>query len=66
LTRALADSLLVVRNRSGKRATENTAPALPQAVGQEASRFTRNPSEFNTTTPSLTVVTDEPGPEEIC
>ncbi|MGO8937761.1 MAG: IS21 family transposase [Mycobacterium sp.] len=49
-----------------ERATENTTPALPQAVGQEATRFTRNPSEFNTTTPSLTVVTDEPTAEEIC
>jgi transposase len=49
-----------------ERATENTAPALPQAVGRESTRFTRNPSEFNTTTPSLTVVTDEPTAEEIC
>jgi hypothetical protein len=47
-----------------ERATENTAPALPRAVGQEATRFTRNPSEFNTTTPSLTVVTDEPTAQE--
>ena len=49
-----------------ERATENTTPALPQGVGQEATRFTRNPSEFNTTTPSLTVVTDPPTAEEIC
>lgn len=43
-----------------ERGTESTAPALPRAVGQEATRFTRSPSEFNTTTTSLTVVTDEP------
>lgn len=49
-----------------ERATEKTAPALPQAVGQEATRFTRNPSEFNTTTTSLTVVTTNPTTEEIC
>jgi transposase len=49
-----------------ERGTENTAPALPRAVGQEATRFTRSPSEFNTTTPSLTVVTDEPTAQEIC
>jgi hypothetical protein len=49
-----------------ERATEKTTPALPQAVGQQATRFTRNPSEFNTTTPSLTVVADEPTVQEIC
>jgi hypothetical protein len=49
-----------------ERATEKTAPALPQAVGHTSTRFARNPSEFNTTTPSLTVVTDEPTTEEIC
>ncbi|WP_370331210.1 transposase [Mycolicibacterium hippocampi] len=36
-----------------QRATENTAPAPPQAVGQTATRFARNPSEFNIITPSL-------------
>ncbi|MGH3551639.1 MAG: IS21 family transposase, partial [Mycobacterium sp.] len=49
-----------------ERATENTAPALPRAVGQQATRFTRNPSEFKTTTTSLTVITDKPAAEEIC
>ena len=39
-----------------ERATENTAPALPQAVGQGATRFARDPSEFTTTTNTLTVV----------
>lgn len=39
-----------------ERATENTAPALPQAVGQGAARFARDPSEFTTTTNTLTVV----------
>lgn len=41
-----------------ERATENSTPALPQAAGQTATRFTRSPSEFTTTTTSLTVVTD--------
>ena len=48
-----------------ERATENTTPALPRAVGQQATRFTRSPSEFNTTTTSLTVITEEPTAEEI-
>ena len=39
-----------------ERATENTAPALPRAVGQTATRFSRDPSEFTTTSTSLTVV----------
>ena len=42
-----------------ERATENTTPALPRAVGHNATRFTRDPSEFNTTPTSLTVVTDD-------
>jgi hypothetical protein len=46
-----------------ERATENTAPALPQAVGHTSTRFTRDPSEFKTTTTSLTVVTGEPAAE---
>ncbi|WP_407663541.1 Mu transposase domain-containing protein [Mycolicibacterium celeriflavum] len=48
-----------------ERATENTTPALPQAVGQTATRFSRDPSEFSTTPTSLTVVpiTDS---EETC
>jgi len=40
------------------RATEKTAPALPQAVGQAATRFSRDPSEFNNTPTLLTVVPD--------
>lgn len=39
-----------------ERATENTAPALPQAVGHTATRFSRDPSEFTSTPTSLTVV----------
>jgi hypothetical protein len=39
-----------------QRTTENTAPALPRAVGQTATRFSRDPSEFTTTPASLTVV----------
>jgi hypothetical protein len=39
-------------------ATENTVPALPQAVGQTATRFSRDPSEFTTTTTPLTIVVD--------
>ena len=38
-----------------ERATENTTPALPRAVGQTATRFSRDPSEFNTTTALTTV-----------
>lgn len=41
-----------------ERATEAAAPALPQAVGQAATRFSRDPSEFTTTPTTLTVVTD--------
>lgn len=48
-----------------KRATDNTAPELPRAVGQQITRFTRSPREFNTTTTSLTIVTDEPTAQEI-
>ena len=40
------------------RATEKNAPALPQAVGQAPTRFSRDPSEFNNTPPPLTVVPD--------
>jgi len=47
-----------------ERATEKTTPALPQAVGQAATRFSRDPSEFTNTTTSLTVVTDKPASEE--
>ncbi len=40
-----------------EQATEKSTPALPKAVGQESTRFSRDPSEFrSTTTPSLTVV----------
>lgn len=49
-----------------ERATENTTPALPRAVGQTSTRFSRDPSEFTNTTASLTVVTDEPTSEETC
>jgi hypothetical protein len=49
-----------------ERGTETTAPALPRAVGGQTTRFTRNPSEFNTTTPSLTVIPDEPTTQETC
>ena len=41
-----------------ERATEKTAPALPQAVGQAPTRFSRDPSEFNNTPTLLTVVPD--------
>ncbi len=40
-----------------ERATENaTPPVLPLAVGQTATRFSRDPSEFSTTATSLTVI----------
>ena len=39
-----------------ERATETQAPALPKAVGQETTRFSRDPSEFSTNTTLLTVV----------
>ncbi|GLP78645.1 IS21 family transposase [Mycobacterium antarcticum] len=39
-----------------ERATETIPPALPRAVGQSATRFSRDPSEFTNTTTSLTVV----------
>jgi len=42
-----------------ERATENATPALPRAAGQKTTRFTRNPSEFATTTPALTVIADD-------
>jgi transposase len=41
-----------------ERATENTTPALPRVVGHTSTRFARDPSEFTTTTRSLTVVPD--------
>jgi len=41
------------------RATESSAPALPRAVGQTATRFSRDPAEFITMTTSLTVVSDD-------
>ena len=41
-----------------ERATETSTPALPQAVGHTATRFAREPSEFNTTPTPLTVVAD--------
>lgn len=39
-----------------ERATETTTPALPRAAGQTSTRFSRDPSEFTTTTPALTIV----------
>jgi hypothetical protein len=39
-----------------ERSTESTTPALPQAVGQASTRFSRDPSEFTYTPTSLTVV----------
>ena len=39
-----------------ERATETTTPALPQAVGQTATRFSRDPSEFTVTPTPLTIV----------
>jgi len=39
-----------------ERATETCAPALPRAVGQEATRFSRDPSEFSSTPTPLTVI----------
>ncbi|VBA47281.1 hypothetical protein LAUMK13_05786 [Mycobacterium innocens] len=41
-----------------ERATENTTPALPRAVGHTSTRFSRDPSEFTFTTTILTVVPD--------
>lgn len=41
-----------------ERATESATPALPRAVGQSATRFSRDPSEFSPKTTSLTVVVD--------
>jgi transposase len=41
-----------------ERATENTTPALPRAVGHTSTRFSRDPSEFTSTSTPLTVVPD--------
>jgi hypothetical protein len=41
-----------------QRATENTTPALPQVVGHTSTRFSRDPSEFTSTSTLLTVVPD--------
>jgi hypothetical protein len=41
-----------------ERATENTTPALPKAVGHTTTRFARDPAEFTSTPTPLTVVTD--------
>ena len=48
-----------------ERATETTTPALPRAVGQTSTRFSRHPAEFTATPASLTVVADTE-PEETC
>lgn len=39
-----------------ERATETTTPALPAAAGGAPTRFSREPSEFGTTTTILTSV----------
>jgi len=49
-----------------ERGTDATTPELPRAVGHDATRFTRSPIEFKTTTTSLTVVIDEPTTRETC
>ena len=49
-----------------ERATENTTPALPQAVGHSPTRFSRDPSEFSSTTTSLTIVANTAATEETC
>jgi hypothetical protein len=41
-----------------ERATENTTPALPRAVGHTSTRFSRDPSEFASTSTLLTIVPD--------
>ena len=41
-----------------ERATGGRAPTLPRAVGHTATRFSRDPSEFHTTSTVLTVVAD--------
>ncbi|MCZ4628199.1 MULTISPECIES: IS21 family transposase [Rhodococcus] len=50
-----------------ERATEKTSPDLPKAVGHTASRFSRDPSEFNTAAnaPALSVVGDSAENTEI-
>ncbi len=40
-----------------ERSTEKGAAALPRAVGQSATRFARDPSEFTTTSTPLIVIT---------
>ena len=49
-----------------ERATENTTPALPQAVGHSPTRFSRDPSEFSSTTTPLTIVANTAATEETC
>ena len=46
-----------------ERATENTVPALPQAVGHTATRFSRDPSEFAITPTPWTLIANA---EETC
>jgi transposase len=48
-----------------ERATETTAPALPRAVGQTATRFSRDASEFTTIPPLFTVISTTEA-EETC
>jgi len=47
-----------------ERATENTTPALPQAVGHTPTRFSRDTSEFTSTTTKLTVLPNTVDSEE--
>ena len=39
-----------------ERATETATPALPRAAGDTPTRFSRDPSEFRTTTTLLTLI----------
>jgi transposase len=41
-----------------ERATEKTTPALPRAIGETTTRFSRDPTEFTATPTSLTIVTN--------
>jgi len=47
------------------KALENATPALPAAAGHPAGRFGRDPNEFRTPAPTLTLVHSQPSPEEL-
>jgi transposase len=47
-----------------QRATETSTPTLPRAVGQTATRFTRDPSEFSSSTPTTLPVVPGTDSEE--